>query len=452
MYDIANVLASLQLIEKIHIVSSRRPAFKWRGADVFDLTSSVDDSAFTRDQPVKASTLPTPNKNSKSSTSNKVKSEKPEHKLNKLSTASIVAAAAAAAGGGAHGLLTDPFSEDYAPYHHPSNLSAFGGGGGNHTVKRSNSSLLHDLPLQPHMSSSFASVGSLMHSHALYGANRSSRDKENQHPNLNRDVSMPLLARKGTKTYEFSMDTLNPLELAYLTTSAQASGERHPSCIPPPPQNGTGSTTSGSGANQQPPLIGSLHRTNTISGKPGGAGGSDSDHSGNLSRLILAPSRTSSFTGILAIADPHALPIAAVPLQYISPTSVAGATAKLNPSTLPSAPLMQSYGSALGAWEWSLPQLREIASTAFEPGTAGTGNATLSTVADRSTPVPPGGGAAPAAAEYTAADDADNEVCVSLAQDLTQPLVSHVPSTSLTATAPVDSRSDSQVADEFLVS
>lgn len=41
LYDIANVLASLQLIEKIHITQSRRPAFKWCGAEVFPLESSV---------------------------------------------------------------------------------------------------------------------------------------------------------------------------------------------------------------------------------------------------------------------------------------------------------------------------------------------------------------------------------------------------------------------------
>src|SRR4051812_42804286 len=51
LYDIANVLTSLRLIEKIHLVQTRKPAFKWMGADVFPLQSSAQPEAYTLDQP-----------------------------------------------------------------------------------------------------------------------------------------------------------------------------------------------------------------------------------------------------------------------------------------------------------------------------------------------------------------------------------------------------------------
>lgn len=37
LYDIANVLSSLELIKKVHITEERgrKPAFKWTGPDVF---------------------------------------------------------------------------------------------------------------------------------------------------------------------------------------------------------------------------------------------------------------------------------------------------------------------------------------------------------------------------------------------------------------------------------
>jgi len=49
LYDIANVLTALRLIEKIHLVQSRKAAFKWLGSDVFPLTSSVPDNEYVKD-------------------------------------------------------------------------------------------------------------------------------------------------------------------------------------------------------------------------------------------------------------------------------------------------------------------------------------------------------------------------------------------------------------------
>lgn len=40
LYDIANVFTSLKLIEKIHLVQTRKPAFKWLGAGVYPLHST----------------------------------------------------------------------------------------------------------------------------------------------------------------------------------------------------------------------------------------------------------------------------------------------------------------------------------------------------------------------------------------------------------------------------
>jgi hypothetical protein len=37
LYDIANILASLNVIEKTHLADSRKPAFKWLGAQVHAL-------------------------------------------------------------------------------------------------------------------------------------------------------------------------------------------------------------------------------------------------------------------------------------------------------------------------------------------------------------------------------------------------------------------------------
>jgi transcription factor E2F7/8 len=53
LYDIANVFTSLELIEKIHLSQTRKPAFKWAGAGVFPLHSSVPPEAFTFDAPHK---------------------------------------------------------------------------------------------------------------------------------------------------------------------------------------------------------------------------------------------------------------------------------------------------------------------------------------------------------------------------------------------------------------
>lgn len=44
LYDIANVLSSAKLIEKVHVVNTRKSAFRWRGAGVFPLESAVDSS------------------------------------------------------------------------------------------------------------------------------------------------------------------------------------------------------------------------------------------------------------------------------------------------------------------------------------------------------------------------------------------------------------------------
>ena len=51
LYDIANVFTSLELIEKIHLVQTRKPAFKWLGARVYPLPSSVPREAYTSDAP-----------------------------------------------------------------------------------------------------------------------------------------------------------------------------------------------------------------------------------------------------------------------------------------------------------------------------------------------------------------------------------------------------------------
>jgi len=50
LYDISNVLISLDLIEKIHLVSTRKPAFRWVGAGVYPLNSTVPSDAYTVDQ------------------------------------------------------------------------------------------------------------------------------------------------------------------------------------------------------------------------------------------------------------------------------------------------------------------------------------------------------------------------------------------------------------------
>ena len=49
LYDIANVLSSLKLIEKIQLIQSRRPAFRWLGAAVYPLHSTISEEAYTRD-------------------------------------------------------------------------------------------------------------------------------------------------------------------------------------------------------------------------------------------------------------------------------------------------------------------------------------------------------------------------------------------------------------------
>lgn len=57
LYDIANVFTSLELIEKIHLVQTRKPAFKWTGAGVYHLDSCVPREAYTCDAPAKRSKL-----------------------------------------------------------------------------------------------------------------------------------------------------------------------------------------------------------------------------------------------------------------------------------------------------------------------------------------------------------------------------------------------------------
>ena len=49
LYDIANVLSSLRLIDKIQLIQSRRPAFRWLGADVYPLQSSISEDQYTRE-------------------------------------------------------------------------------------------------------------------------------------------------------------------------------------------------------------------------------------------------------------------------------------------------------------------------------------------------------------------------------------------------------------------
>ena len=49
LYDIANVFSSLKLIDKIHLIQSRRPAFRWLGADRYPLQSTISPDAYTRE-------------------------------------------------------------------------------------------------------------------------------------------------------------------------------------------------------------------------------------------------------------------------------------------------------------------------------------------------------------------------------------------------------------------
>ena len=53
LYDIANVFTSLELIEKIHLTQTRKPALKWTGAGVFPLASTVPRDAYTSDAPAR---------------------------------------------------------------------------------------------------------------------------------------------------------------------------------------------------------------------------------------------------------------------------------------------------------------------------------------------------------------------------------------------------------------
>jgi hypothetical protein len=56
LYDIANVFTSLELIEKIHLVQTRKPAFKWLGSRVYPLVSIVPREAYTSDTPLRRPT------------------------------------------------------------------------------------------------------------------------------------------------------------------------------------------------------------------------------------------------------------------------------------------------------------------------------------------------------------------------------------------------------------
>jgi len=50
LYDIANVLTSLNLLEKVHLVQTRKTAFKWLGAGVYPLASTADEGRdYSRD-------------------------------------------------------------------------------------------------------------------------------------------------------------------------------------------------------------------------------------------------------------------------------------------------------------------------------------------------------------------------------------------------------------------
>jgi hypothetical protein len=51
LYDIANVLHSINVIEKVHIVHTRRSAFRWSGAGIFQVHSSVPESYANLDVP-----------------------------------------------------------------------------------------------------------------------------------------------------------------------------------------------------------------------------------------------------------------------------------------------------------------------------------------------------------------------------------------------------------------
>lgn len=262
-------------------------------------------------------------------------------------------------------------------------------------------------------------------------------DKENLQPNFIRDTSMPLIARKGSKQYQFSMDTLTPTEMAYLTSSTVSTsngGDRHPLCMPPP----------------QPPAV-----TNSTVVAPRGGGGSS------------VPSRAASFSGIGAIADHVSLPPGAAPthslLQYVSATAVAVAAtpASVAKSILPLSALSHAYGSALAGWDWTLPQLRESATRTLD---SAAGNESTS---DSSSPS--GGGSS----IYTIDDDNDNEICVvlhplppvapvpvvppspalppvAIAPVTPAPILAAVSQTSIGAGGSQDPRTDSQVADEFL--
>ena len=56
LYDIANVLSSLKLIEKIQLIQSRRPAFRWLGASVYPLQSIINSDAYTTEASNKGKT------------------------------------------------------------------------------------------------------------------------------------------------------------------------------------------------------------------------------------------------------------------------------------------------------------------------------------------------------------------------------------------------------------
>ena len=49
LYDIANVFSSLKLIDKVHLIQSRRPAFRWLGAELYPLESILPPESYTRE-------------------------------------------------------------------------------------------------------------------------------------------------------------------------------------------------------------------------------------------------------------------------------------------------------------------------------------------------------------------------------------------------------------------
>mmetsp|Transcript_17507 Transcript_17507/g.27984 ORF Transcript_17507/g.27984 Transcript_17507/m.27984 type:complete len:396 (-) Transcript_17507:101-1288(-) len=82
LYDIANVLTSLNLIYKIHLVDTRKPAFMWQGAGVFPLNTSVEQDSYV----ISSEKIPSAPKSKRKDTSSRAESAKKRSKNTNSST------------------------------------------------------------------------------------------------------------------------------------------------------------------------------------------------------------------------------------------------------------------------------------------------------------------------------------------------------------------------------